>query len=167
MKETGMNDTAILGVYIFYNLVYALAAYPLGIAADKIGLKKIFLSGLIIFSIVYAGFAVNNNVIIFIFLIALYGLYAAATEGVAKAWISNIAESNEVATAIGTYTGFQSIAALIASSFAGFIWFTFGAVPVFFISAVAAAGVVLYLTTAAVYHKEFANNTEGEINRTA
>jgi MFS family permease len=167
MKETGMNDTAIIGVYIFYNLVYALAAYPLGIAADKIGLKKIFLSGLIIFSIVYAGFAVNNNVIIFIFLFALYGLYAAATEGVAKAWISNIADSSEVATAIGTYTGFQSIAALIASSFAGFIWFTFGAVPVFFISAVAAAGVVLYLTIVAVYDKQLINNAEGEINRTA
>jgi MFS family permease len=145
MKESGMNDTAIIGIYIFYNLVYALAAYPMGILADRVGLKKIFLSGLILFAAVYAGFAIAGNLGIFIFLFFLYGLYAAATEGIAKAWISNIADSREVATAIGTYSGFQSIAALIASSLAGFIWFTVGAVPVFIISATATFAVVVYL----------------------
>lgn len=145
MKENGMSDTAIIGVYIFYNLVYALAAYPAGILADRIGLKKIFISGIILFMMVYAGFAVNKNLYIFIALITLYGLYAAATEGIAKAWISNIADSKEVATAIGTYSGFQSIAALAASSLAGFVWFSIGSAAVFSISAVAALAVVVYL----------------------
>lgn len=162
MKESGMNDTAVIGIYIFYNLVYALAAYPIGILADRIGLKKIFISGLIIFAAVYAGFSINNNLVIFIFLFFLYGLYAAATEGIAKAWISNIAHSEEVATAIGTYSGFQSIAALIASSLAGFIWFTFGAVPVFIISAAATAAAVLYLVSIRFYAKPFLNNGEPE-----
>ena len=157
MKESGMNDTAVIGVYIFYNLVFALAAYPIGILADKIGLKKIFLSGLVVFSMVYAGFAINNNLVIFICLFFLYGLYAAATEGIAKAWISNIADSKEVATAIGTYSGFQSIAALIASSLAGFIWFTLGAAATFIISAVAAAAVVLYLGFTHFYVKPVSN----------
>ena len=58
MKESGMNDTAVISTYIFYNLVYALAAYPLGVLADRIGLKKIFLTGLILFAAVYAGFAI-------------------------------------------------------------------------------------------------------------
>lgn len=162
MKETGMNDTAIIGIYIFYNLVYALAAYPIGILADRIGLKKIFISGLIIFAAVYAGFSINNNQIIFIFLFFLYGLYAAATEGIAKAWISNITDSEQVATAIGTYSGFQSIAALTASSLAGFIWFTFGAAPVFIISAVTTAGVVLYLLSIRFYAKQVLKNGESE-----
>jgi hypothetical protein len=52
-----------------------------------------------------------------------------------------------VATAIGTYSGFQSIAALTASSLAGFIWFTFGAAPVFIISAGAASVAILYLAS--------------------
>ena len=147
MKESGMNDTAIIAVYIFYNLVYALAAYPMGMLADKLGLKKIFLAGLIIFAAVYAGFSVNSNLVIFIALFFLYGLYAAATEGVAKAWISNIAGSKEVGTAIGTYSGFQSITALIASSLAGFMWFTFGAVFVFMMSAIAAIAIILYLAS--------------------
>jgi len=46
MKETGTSDTALIGVYIFYNAVYAILAYPFGALADKTSLKKILLSGL-------------------------------------------------------------------------------------------------------------------------
>jgi MFS family permease len=64
----------------------------------------------------------------------LYGLYAACTEGVSKAWIASLVPKNETATAIGTFTGFQSIAALLASSLAGLIWFSFGAIAAFSIT---------------------------------
>ena len=60
----------------------------------------------------------------------LYGMYAAATDGISKAWISNISDRKYTATAIGTYTGFQSVCTLIASSLAGFIWYRLGAVAV-------------------------------------
>ena len=40
MKESGLTDTSIIAVYIFYNLVFALLAYPIGILADKLGFKK-------------------------------------------------------------------------------------------------------------------------------
>ncbi|MGG9963754.1 MFS transporter [Ferruginibacter sp. SUN106] len=146
MKESGLNDTAVIGVYIFYNFIYALLAYPAGIIADKLGLKKVFLFGLFIFAIVYAGFAFNNNIIIFVILFALYGLYAAATEGISKAWISNIVDKNETATAIGTYTGFQSIAALLASSICGLLWYNFGGLATFLITASITLVVIIYLS---------------------
>lgn len=145
MKENGMNDTTVLGVYIFYNLIYALIAYPVGMLADKLGLKKIFLLGLVAFIMVYIGFAFNNNLYIFILLFILYGFYAAATDGISKAWISNIVDKNETATAIGTYTGFQSLAALIASSVCGLLWFKFGAITTFLATATITFIVILYL----------------------
>jgi len=145
MKETGLDDTAILGVYIFYNLIYALIAYPVGMLADKLGLKKIFLLGLAAFVAVYIGFAFNSNLVIYILLFALYGFYAAATDGISKAWISNIVDTKETATAIGTYTGFQSIAALIASSLCGLLWFNFGAMTTFLATASVTVIVILYL----------------------
>ena len=148
MKESGLTDTAVIGVYIFYNLAFALLAYPIGILADKIGLKKVFLAGLFVFAIVYAGFAVNTNLIIFFVLFFLYGLYAAATEGISKAWVSNIVNKNETATAIGTYTGLQSICALLASSLTGFLWFRFGSVTTFIITACVTLLVILYLSRA-------------------
>ena len=146
MKESGMNDTAVIGIYIFYNLVFALLAYPIGILADKLGLKKIFIAGLFVFSIVYIGFAFNNNLLLFLLLFLLYGLYAAATEGISKAWISNIVDKSETATAIGTYSGFQSIAALIASSLCGLLWFNFGSMFTFLLTAAVTFLVVIYLS---------------------
>ena len=148
MKESGLADTAVIGVYIFYNLAFSLLAYPVGVLADKLGLKKVFLAGLFVFAIVYAGFAVNNNLIIFFVFFFLYGLYAAATEGISKAWISNIVSKDETATAIGTYSGLQSICTLLASSLTGFLWFRFGSVTTFTITASVTLLVILYLVQA-------------------
>jgi len=145
MKESGLTDTAVIGVYIFYNLIFALLAYPVGILADKLGLKKIFIAGLFIFALVYVGFAFNNNLAVFLFLFFLYGLYAAATEGISKAWISNIVDKSETATAIGTYSGFQSICAFIASSLCGLLWYNFGAMTTFLITAAVTVFVIIYL----------------------
>lgn len=147
MKENGLSTEAVVGIYIFYNLIYAVMAYPLGIAADQIGLKRVFIFGLIIFALVYTGFAFNDNMIVSIILFFFYGLYAAATESVSKAWISNIAAKSETATAIGTYMGFQSIAALIASTVAGLLWQSFGSMVTFLITAVVTVIVVFYLAS--------------------
>ena len=145
MKENGIADTVIIGLYIFYNLVYAIFAYPIGRLADKWGLKKIFITGLFLFSLVYAGFTFAKEIWVYILLLVLYGIYAAATEGIAKAWISNITAKTETATAIGTYSGFQSIAALFASSMGGLVWFYYGSVATFAIAAVVTIVVIIYL----------------------
>ncbi len=154
MKESGLTDVQLIGVYIFYNLVYALLAYPAGILADKLGMKKIFLLGLFVFAIVYTGFAFNNNIIVFLALFLLYGIYAAATEGISKAWITNMVDKKETATAIGTYTGLQSIAALIASSGCGFLWFAVGAKLTFIITAGVTVLVIIYLSSLKALQKD-------------
>ena len=95
------------------------------------GMRRIFITGIFIFSFVYLGMAITNQLWWFGFLFFLYGVYAAATEGVAKAWISNIADKKDTATAIGTYTGFQSVCSLFASSFTGLIWYQWGSTTAF------------------------------------
>jgi MFS family permease len=146
MKSAGVADSSLIGIYIFYNGIYALLAYPLGIFADKIGLKKMLIAGTFVFGITYAGFAAATSPLHFIVLFFLYGAYAAATEGIAKAWISNIVPSSETASAIGTYSGFQSIAALLASTIAGLVWSTTGAATLF-IAAGGLSFVVLFFLT--------------------
>ena len=143
-KQAGLSDTAVIGVYIFYNLIYALSAFPLGIIADKIGLKKMFTIGLSIFAIVYFGMSFSTNIYMFAALFFLYGIYAAATEGISKAWISNITDKKDTATAIGTYSGFQSICTMLASSLAGLIWYQFGAGATFIVTGVVTLLVILY-----------------------
>lgn len=145
-KQAGLNDSGVITVYIFYNLVYAIFAFPIGIVADKIGLKKIFIVGLVIFSMVYGGMAFANQSYHFYILFFLYGIYAAATEGISKAWITNISSKENTATAIGTYSAFQSICTMLASSLAGFIWYRFGAGVTFGLSAVMVLAVSIYIS---------------------
>ena len=144
IQQSGLSDTMAIGAYIFYNLVYAAFAFPAGIIADKIGLKKMFVSGLFVFAIVYFGMSILPGIYAFIGLFFLYGIYAAATEGISKAWISNITGKKDTATAIGTYSGFQSICTLIASSMAGLIWYQFGANVTFLITGTATVIIIVY-----------------------
>ena len=145
-KQAGLNDTSVIGIYIFYNLVFALCAFPIGIYADKIGLKKMFIFGLSLFAIVYFGMAFSTNIYTIAFMFFIYGIYAAATEGISKAWISNVSDKKDTATAIGTYSAFQSICTMLASSLAGIIWYQFGANTTFLITAIATVFVVIYFT---------------------
>ena len=143
-KQSGLDDTMVIALYIFYNLVYALFAFPVGILADNIGLKKVFMAGLALFAMVYLGMALNSHTYIFFGLFFLYGIYAASTEGISKAWISNITDKKDTATAIGTFSAFQSICTLLASSLTGWIWFRFGAATAFITTAVITVLVLLY-----------------------
>lgn len=141
---TGSDSTTILA-YIFYNLLYAVVAYPAGVLADKIGLKTVFLSGLLLFATVYFlfGFADSTRIIFFAFF--LYALFAAATEGVARAWITNLTHDTNTATAIGFYTSGQSVCSLLASTLTGWLWMTFGSTLAFTVSALAALLGAAYL----------------------
>jgi MFS family permease len=146
-KQSGLDDTMIIGMYIFYNLIYALFAFPIGIIADNVGLKTIFITGLALFSAVYFGMSVNTNLYLFFTLFFLYGIYSAATEGISKAWISNITNKKDTATAIGTFTGLQSICTMLASSLTGLIWFYFDSGTAFMTTAIATVLVMFYLIT--------------------
>jgi MFS family permease len=74
----------------------------------------------------------------------VYGIYAAATEGVIKAWISNLAQKENTATAIGFYTSCESVCTLLASIIAGTLWVNFGSTSTFITTAVIAIIVCVY-----------------------
>lgn len=126
MKEHGISDTWIIGIYIFYNILYASFAFPLGKLGDRLGMKKIYLLGLAFFVTVYCGMAMAEHWIYFMLLFALYAIFSASTEGISKAWITQVVPPTQTATALGTYGALQSIGALIASSITGFVWAQFG-----------------------------------------
>lgn len=135
LRERGVPDLQVIGIYIFYNLVYAALAYPFGVLADRIGLKKVLMLGLALFAAVYSGMALNTAGWGFYALFAGYGAYAACTEGVAKALVSNLCDPRDTATAIGFFAGMNSIMALAASTLAGLLWHYGGPNAVFLWSA--------------------------------
>lgn len=138
------SDTITIAAYVLYNLVWALGSYPLGILADKIGFQKLFLIGLLLFAITYAGFAFDPSITTIFILFGIYGAFSAATDGVSKAWITNIAHDKNTATAVGFYTSCQSICTLIASTLAGFIWSSLGSSYTFGVTGLIAFCVAIY-----------------------
>ncbi|MEI7662585.1 MAG: MFS transporter [Bacteroidota bacterium] len=145
LKERQLSDTMMIGVYIFYNMVYALFSYPVGALADKTGLKTMLVAGLVMFSIVYTGIGFASTLPVFAILFFMYGLYSACTEGISKALISNMALKSDTATAIGFYNSMSSIFTLLASSLAGILWFAIGSKAMFAISGIGVFLVVCYL----------------------
>ncbi len=154
LKEHHLTDTMMIGVYIFYNLVYALFSYPVGALADRIGLKTMLITGLFLFSIVYTGLGFASSLVAIGGLFFLYGLYAACTEGISKAIISNMAAKSETATAIGFYNSMTSIFTLLASSVAGVLWFSIGSKAMLMISGVGVFMVVCYLGWVFLFRKQ-------------
>ncbi|MBI4947329.1 MAG: MFS transporter [Bacteroidetes bacterium] len=144
-KQIGIADDKIIMVYIFYNLIYALFSLPFGNLADRIGMKKTFALGLFFFCITYAGMAFVQSTLMLFALFFIYGLYAAANEGVSKAWISKIVPQGETATAIGFFASGSSIVTMISSATAGLIWVSAGAQTAFVVSAVGAFSALIYI----------------------
>jgi MFS family permease len=138
LKSNFVSDSYILAIlgYVFYNLIYAIFSYPLGKYADRLGKNIVYGSGLFIFSIVYFGFAFITETFFIWILFALYGVYSAATEGVSKAWISDLVPDERRGTAIGLLTMFSSFAIMLGSFTAGFLWDEFGSIVPFLTSAV-------------------------------
>jgi MFS family permease len=147
LKNLGFADQKVLLVYIFYNLIFALSALPIGILADKIGLKNNFIIGLILFAFVYGSMAFDPGEMFVYFIFFCYALYAASTEGISKAWITNISDKKNTATALGFYTGLNSLFSLAASSLAGWLWYSFGSETMFVYSSVGAICVTIYFLT--------------------
>lgn len=145
LKYKGYADESVLMVYIFYNLCYALLAYPAGWLGDKWGLKNNLITGLLIFAGVYgmvmAADATWQVFVLFFF----YAAYAALTEGCSKALLSNLCEKKDTATALGFYSSFNSLALMLASFMAGFIWHNYGPALTFVVTSAGALVAAVYL----------------------
>jgi MFS family permease len=143
-KQVTGSDYITLITYIFYNLVYAVASYPIGAVADRFNFKTVFIFGLFLFAIVYTGFAFEPSTVIIFVLYFIYGIYAAATESIAKAWISNLTHGVNTGTALGFYTSCQSICTFLASSIAGFVWTYIGSKETFLFTGIATILIIFY-----------------------
>lgn len=138
LKSQNISKSSSLAIfgYVFYNIIYAAASYPLGRISDRLSKQKVFSFGLMIFSGVYFGFAFLNDINFIWILFALYGIYAASTEGVSKAWISDIIPNEQRGSAIGLLTMLSSFAVMTGSFLTGILWDQFGSSVPFLISAI-------------------------------
>ena len=122
--DLGLSATLVILAYALYNAVYAVFAWPLGSLSDRVPRGAVLGAGIVVYALVYAGFAVSSDSEAVWPLFALYGLYVAATDGVLKAWVADHVEGPMAGTAYGIYAGLVGAALLAASVVGGILWTT-------------------------------------------
>lgn len=110
--------------YAFSNFIYAMASTPSGILSDRVGRRPVLSLGYGVFGITCVGFALASTTWHAIVLFATYGLFRGITDGVQKAYISDLVVPKLRGTAMGTFDSVVGIAAFPASFIAGVIWST-------------------------------------------
>lgn len=134
-KNIGFTTGIVILLYLTYNLSYALVSWPAAKLSDKIGRKKILVTGYLIYAAVYFGFAITHSQMLFWFLFGFYGLYSGLTDGVEKALVVDLAPQELKATLIGFHATLVGLGLLPASIIAGLLWKFIGASAPFYFGA--------------------------------
>lgn len=122
--DLGGNAIEALLALALMNVVYALIAAPVGGLSDRFGRRGFLLGGYVIYAGIYGAFGLASSVGGLAALIALYGAYYGATEGVSRAFATDLALPHERGTMFGWFHAVTALGALPASVIAGVLWTT-------------------------------------------
>jgi MFS family permease len=149
LKTAGLESSVAMVplIYFLYNLVYAALATPLGALSDRWGRLPVLLTGFVAFGLVYLGWAFATQGWNAWVLFVIYGIYAAATEGVAKAFVTDMVPKEVRGTAMGWYNGVVGFAALPANIIGGWLW-SVASAPATFMFGAWMSGIAVALTIA-------------------
>jgi MFS family permease len=118
----GFKVAEVILVYLLYNIVYALSAYPAGRLSDHIGRRTLLVCGYLFYGIVYLGFSMASAAWHVWGLFGFYGLYSGLTEGVEKALVAELCPVESKATMLGIHATLLGIGLLPASVIGGMLW---------------------------------------------
>lgn len=118
-----------------------------GDLSDRLGRKRLIVSGWILYAAVYAGFAFATQSISLWILFLIYGIYFGLVEGAEKALVADLVRPEQRGTAYGLYNLAFGVTVFPASLLMGMIWDWKGPATAFLVSAFmgATAAVLLLL----------------------
>jgi len=125
-QERGLNVLQTLFMLMTFTAVYAILSSRLGALSDKVGRRRLIIAGWLMYGLVYLGFAFAQAGWQIWLMFGLYGIYYAATEGVAKAFVADLVPEAQRGAAYGLFNAAIGITALPASFLAGLLWQGFG-----------------------------------------
>ena len=129
----------VVASYALYSLVTVIFAFPGGYLSDKFSPKIVYAAGLLAFAAAYATLGFTTSKSIALFALILYGIFPALTDGVGKAWISSMSDSDNRGRSQGVYQSSMNFAVLGAGIWGGALWSDGSQQPVLIFAAVGAA----------------------------
>ena len=112
-----------IGLYIFHNVVYAGASYPVGVLGDRVNKKSLLVVGYALFAVMCAGFLiVRPSVLALAVLFALAGLYVAIVDSMERALAADLLPLDRRGTGYGALATVNSFGDLTSSIVVGLLW---------------------------------------------
>jgi MFS family permease len=134
-------DFSVQGVvlaYALYSFVTVIFAFPGGYFADKFAPQIVYAVGLLAFAIAYATLGLTSSKSMAILALVIYGIFPALTDGVGKAWIAKLSDTQHRGRAQGVYQASMNFAVLGAGLWGGALWSEGQTQPVLVIAALGA-----------------------------
>ena len=145
-QTVGFSTTEIFMLVAAFNLVVSVSSLPAGILSDRLGRRRLIISGWLIYALIYFGLAVATAAWHVAVLYILYGLYYGAFQGAASALVADLVPFDRRGTAYGLFNGAIGVSVFPASFIAGLLWQWFSpAAPFFFGAALAGLSSCLLL----------------------
>jgi MFS family permease len=135
-RDAGVSvlDTTLLWAALHGSKV--LSSIFGGDLSDRLGRKRLIVSGWVLYAAVYAGFAFVSNPVSVWILFLIYGIYFGLAEGAEKALVADLVRPAQRGTAYGLYNLAFGITVLPASLLMGALWYWRGPQTAFLVSAI-------------------------------
>jgi len=134
-RETGLAVALIPVIWIVYNIFCTVSSPIFGSLSDKLGRKPIIIASFLYYSIIYFLFAFAGSLWAVWALFGAYGIYYGLSEGTFRAYIADLVDEENRATAYGLFNTGIGLALLPASLIMGAIWDAYGSKWAFLTSA--------------------------------
>lgn len=138
-------------LWVVYNIVCTISSPILGSLSDTVGRKPIIVISFIYYAIIYVLFGFANQALMVWVLFAAYGIYYGLSDGILRAYVADIVEEENRATAYGVLNTIIGIFLLPASVIMGLVWTQFNSRIAFITAAgLGMAGFIIFLVSLTV-----------------
>jgi MFS family permease len=144
-RDSGVSLGLIPLLWAAHHASKVLSSLYGGDLSDRLGRKRLIVSGWVLYAAVYAGFAFVTNAVSVWALFLIYGLYFGLAEGAEKALVADLVRPEQRGTAYGLYNLAFGITVFPASLLMGMIWDWKGPATAFLVSAVMGASAAVLL----------------------
>jgi MFS family permease len=146
-QSAGVSIAAIPLLWAGLHVSKVVSSLFGGDLSDRLGRRRLIVSGWTLYAAVYAGFAFVSNPVSVWLLFLIYGIYFGLAEGAEKALVADLVRPTQRGTAYGLYNLAFGITELPASLLMGALWYWRGPQTAFLVSAIlgSSAAVLLLL----------------------
>lgn len=115
-------DISVILLYVLFNVTFVIVALLSGEASDRLGRKPVIAFSFVVFAVACVVMTSAELAIELAVGFALFGVYKGTSEGVLKAYVTDVAPKHTRGTALGAFHTAVGVVLLPGGVIAGLLW---------------------------------------------